>query len=124
MPDDVRRLMNEQVGSAGEDYYFGNALATTGQEIKLTSKMRNVYITMTDASTATFYVLLPPVAEMKGQFLFIRAIDIAGGGTIYDAGYTGTDESYEWTDLAMNADGKYCLLYSTGKQWVVVKTDM
>ncbi|KKN73945.1 hypothetical protein LCGC14_0395100 [marine sediment metagenome] len=92
-------------GSNGDDYYI--------------KPYENVVVVYNSASW-TQDLFLPRVAEAKGMILHIVVPDYGGGGTIYDNGDTLAD----WSDLNMNADNEYATLRCTGRQWIVLKSDM
>lgn len=120
-----KREQMETVAPPDTRYFFESALTTLLQAISIEPYQTEVYITMSDGTdTGTFVCSLPPVAEAKGMTYTIRCLDIADGGTITDFGGVGLSDSYEWSDLTVNADGEYCIVRSDGRQWHVLVTDM
>lgn len=93
------------VTANGDDYYI--------------KPYENVVVLYNTASY-TQDLFLPRVAEAKGMTLYIVVPDFGGGGTIYD----NADTLADWSDLTMNADNEYATLYCTGRQWIVLKSDM
>lgn len=89
----------------GDDYYI--------------KPFENVVV-LYNSGSYTQDLFLPRVAEAKGMTLHILVPDFGGGGTIYD----NSDTYGDWSDLTMNADNEYATLYCTGRQWIVVKSDM
>ena len=67
----------------------------------------------------TMTVYLPSVAAARGRSYAIRGTDFGAGVVIADQ-----DDSLEWSDLTMDADGEYALLYSDGRQWHTLVTDI
>lgn len=114
-------MQNQQLVPRSEQtYFYSDSSTDTGQAIALKVHQTVVYITLSDATdTATFTLTLPSVAEAKGMTYTIRVLDSAGGGTIQDR-----DDSLEWSDKTNDADGEYIVLYSDGRQWHVLVTDM
>jgi len=101
-------------------YFYSDSSTDTGQAINLEPYQTDVQITLSDGTnTATAVVTLPSVAEAKGKRYSIRVLDFAGGVTIQDR-----NDSIEWSDLTVDADGEYALLESNGIQWFVLKTDI
>ena len=76
-----------------------------------------VYIDNDSSYTET--LTLPSVAAAKGRSYAIRTVDTGGHTTIQDQ-----DDSLEWTNQVTNADNEYTLLYSDGRQWFTLSTDM
>jgi len=76
-----------------------------------------VYIDSDASYTET--LTLPSVAAAKGRSYAIRTVDTGGHTTIQDQ-----DDSLEWSDLTTDADGEYVLLYSDGRQWFNLVTDI
>jgi hypothetical protein len=88
-----------------------------------TTDTLEVYETVCDVdnnnASYTVTIYLPSVAAAKGRMYAIRATDFGAGVIIADQ-----DDSLEWSDLTTDADGEYTLLYSDGRQWFSLSTDI
>ncbi len=89
----------------GDDYYI--------------KPFENVVIVY-NSSSWTQDLFLPRVSEASGMHLHIVVPAFGGGGTIAD----NDDSQADWSDLTMNADNEYALLYCNGRSWLTVKSDM
>lgn len=68
-----------------------------------------------DSTSGALTVTLPAVQKTKGQHFAISAKTYVSAITIQD-----NDESYDWTNISLDADNDGVLLYSDGmKYWVV-----
>jgi len=114
MPKDLRESL-EKVTPPNHRLFIANTAAngTDTMEVYQTE----VYVDNDASYTET--LTLPPVAEAKGVTYTIRVVDDGGHCTIQDQ-----DDSLEWSDKATDADGEYIVLYSDGRQWHVVVTDI
>jgi hypothetical protein len=74
------------------------------------------YVVRPSASPASgaITITLPPVAEAKGRFYSILALDADGTNTIT---IQDRDDSEYWTDITQNGPGDGNLLYSDGRHW-------
>ena len=102
--DHVKVITN--TASNGDDYYI---------------KPFEISVIVINSGSYTQDLFLPSVAESKGMLLTINVPDFGGGGTIYDQ---NDSNATDWTDLTMNADSEYAILYNTGLGWITLKTDM
>jgi hypothetical protein len=73
-----------------------------------------------DNATYDVTIQLPSVADARGLTYTIRAVDTGHGVIIVNQ----DDSIGDWTDLTTNADGEYAILYSDGRQWFVLVTDI
>lgn len=101
--DHVKVINN--TASNGDDYYI---------------KPYETVVIVDNDGSYTQDLYLPYVAESAGMILTIMVPDFGGGGTIYD----NDDSQSDWSDLTMDADGEYCILFNTGKGWIKIASDM
>ncbi len=73
---------------------------------------------MITVAAQSITLTLPSVAEAYGQ-LYSIFVNITNGG---DVTVQDQDESYEWTDIALNADNEHVVLYSDGRRWCEFET--
>jgi hypothetical protein len=95
---------------------FINNTAANGTD---TLEVYETEVYIDNDSTYTETLTLPPVCAAKGRSYAIRTVDTGGHTTIQDQ-----DDSLEWTDLVTDADNEYVLLYSDGRQWFNLATDI
>lgn len=92
-------------------YHFAYTAKNAGA-LTMTPDMQVVTLDSTDGAIT---VTLPPVQTTKGQHIAISAKTYVSAITIQD-----NDESYDWTNISLDADNDSVLLYSDGmKYWVV-----
>jgi len=92
-------------------YHFAYTTANAGA-LTMTPDMQVVTLDSTDGAIT---VTLPPVQTVKGQIFAISAKTYVTAITIQD-----NDESYDWTNISLDADNDGALLFSDGmKFWVV-----
>ena len=77
-------------------------------------------VIVNNTATYTQDLFLPYIGESVGMMLVIKVPDFGGGGTIYD----NNDSDSDWTDLTMNADNEYAVLFNNGRSWCTILSDM
>lgn len=79
-----------------------------------------VYQTVVEIVVAaeTITVTLPSVAEAYGQ-IYTIFVNITNGGTVT---VQDQDESYEWSNIVLNADNEHVALYSNSRRWCEFET--
>lgn len=72
-------------------------------------------------ATGAFAITLPRVNEAKGRIYAIHCTDADGTNAIT---VQDQDESEDWTDITLNGPLDGVLLYSDGKKWWTLSTDV
>lgn len=72
-----------------------------------------------DSTAGAFAVTLPNVSLAAGKLYSISLIVDNGNVTIQD-----NDESRDWADLVMTAANDYALLYSDGRKWFTLDSQL
>jgi len=90
-------------------------------EFVTTTLVMDVYdqVVECDSTGGAFTVTLPNVAEAKGKMYSISLIVDNGDVTIQD-----NDESRDWADLVMTAANDYALVYSDGRKWFTLDSQL
>lgn len=72
-------------------------------------------------TTGAYAITLPAVAQAAGKFFAIHTLDAdqTNKVTVQDR-----DDSENWADLTLDAGANGCLLYSDGRRWWVVVSDL
>jgi hypothetical protein len=86
-----------------------------------TTLRRDQRIVRASSSTAAYAVTLPNVSEAAGD-VFTLIMDASAGGfavTIQDQ-----DESMFWEDIALNQAGDYAVIFSDGRSWRVLASNL
>lgn len=85
-----------------------------------TIKPYETLVIVNNSASYTQDLYLPYVAESKGMWLTIRVVASGGNGTIYD----NDDSDADWSDLTMDNDNEYAILYNNGRGWIKIASDM
>ena len=77
-------------------------------------------VTVTTGAAVDVTVTLPIVSEAMGRTFTIQLI-VDGG---FDGVVQDQDESDDWTDLTLDTADDYAVLYSDGRRWWVLASEV
>lgn len=113
------KIHREQfMAGAGEGYMTRLTFvqADGAQTYSITTEQNIVIVSGHADNTMT--ITLPPVNEAAGRFIYIMAT--AGGTAQTTIADNGDDAGL--TDIALDGNGEYAILYSTGEKWIEIST--
>jgi len=102
-------------GSAGGTYQSAKYVFTAA-DITLNI---NQSVCECDTTDNTIAVTLPNVEEAAGKFYSISLTTDVEDLTVQDQ-----DESRDWTDIVMDTVDDYVLLYSDGRKWFILDSEI
>jgi len=91
--------------------------ADAGTTVKL--GVSDVYVVVTLTGTNAVTIQLPAVAACAGVVYAIEVITDGNGVTVKDE-----SDSTDWTNQVTTGDGKKLVLYSTGRQFTLIHSDL
>lgn len=77
------------------------------------------YVVRADSTDGGFSITLPAVGDAAGRIYTIHFSTDSGDVTIKDQ-----DESEDWSDLTMTAEDDGVVLYSDGRKWWVLHSEL
>lgn len=89
-------------------------ITSATDDVQLQAFHRRVEIG-TDVDEIT--ITLPPACDAPGQIVHLFCADVSAGGDTTVATVTGQGLA---SDLTIDADGDYAILYSDGVEWLVL----
>ncbi len=116
----TKQLMESlQVAAKGRNnvVYIRNT-AENGDDYQI--KPYETLIIVDNDASYTQNLFLPFVAESVGVTITILVPDFGGSSTLADR----DDSVADWSDLTMNADNEYAIVFNNGRGWITLKTDM
>ena len=111
------RIASEQLAANQGNVKMFQLVEADGAQTYAMKHTDHIVIVNSGHTDNTMTLTLPPVHEAMGQFYYIEA-------TLGDTGNTTTIEDDNGdtalSDLTLDADDDYILLYSNGRRWLTI----